>query len=448
MDAPPAASTPAARPLLQNSRSSGSLSECDDGSTAPAPNQVVARSAQGGVFYLFNHQAGGHKPFLRTANGHVCKPVIPLELQFYQALDERYAQLKPFVPPFIGVVSVELSLPSSSGGGGGATSSDSDAAAPMAASSSVGDLTQLVADRKSPAKSSFTTKVSLPSSAHGKKRRLGKHPSGGGGGDAAPASYSAKLWRKERTKRKAGVTRSNSTGPLKDILSTAALSPSLWLAVCGCCMAVACSRSLTSSRRTAHYLVLDDLTLQYSRPCVLDIKMGTRQHGEDATPAKALSHTAKCEATTSASLGLRLCGMQVYNEAKEKYTLWDKHWGRKLAAADIQPALETYLSNGSALRYDVLAPILTKVQALKRVLEQTRGLRFWGASLLVIYEGDTRQSAPREGVYLIDFAHCQMSPALDSPDDGLVLGLANIDRFLSAILASGSAATHELQQQD
>lgn len=90
-----------------------------------------------------------------------------------------------------------------------------------------------------------------------------------------------------------------------------------------------------------HYLVLGDLTLQYSRPCVLDIKMGTRQHGEDATPAKALSHTAKCEATTSASLGLRICGMQIFNQEDDKYTLWDKHWGRKLTTDDIEPALET-----------------------------------------------------------------------------------------------------------
>lgn len=90
-----------------------------------------------------------------------------------------------------------------------------------------------------------------------------------------------------------------------------------------------------------HYLVLGDLTQQYVHPCVLDIKMGTRQHGEDATPAKALSHTAKCEATTSASLGLRICGMQVYNQQDDKYTLWDKHWGRKLTADDIEPALET-----------------------------------------------------------------------------------------------------------
>lgn len=204
----PAAAGP--RATLQTSRSSGSLSESDEGGS-PAANQVVARSAQGAVFFLFNHQAGGHKPFLRSPGGHVCKPAIPLEVQFYQALDQRHAQLKPFVPPFVGVVSVELSLPSAD--------SDTAAAAPaMAASSSVGDLTQLVADRKSPAKSVSFPKVPLPASAHGKKRRLVKHPSG----SASPASYSAKLWRKERTKRKASVTRANSIGQFKDILSAPA----------------------------------------------------------------------------------------------------------------------------------------------------------------------------------------------------------------------------------
>jgi len=39
--------------------------------------------------------------------------------------------------------------------------------------------------------------------------------------------------------------------------------------------------------------------------------MGTRQHGDDATEAKRLGHTKRCAETTSSSLGLRVCGMQV-----------------------------------------------------------------------------------------------------------------------------------------
>ena len=181
------------------------------------------------------------------------------------------------------------------------------------------------------------------------------------------------------------------------------------------------------------YLMLEDLTESFKVPNVMDIKVGSKTYGPDASESKKNQEDAKYVGTRL-PFGFSVGGLIVHDFEDLKMTRFDKNFGRELKTDEVHKIPETFFA-GRVIP-EVVELLVAKMRELLKLYERQTAYHTYASSLLFLYDVDAVKRSLHGGnshnksleksvdLKLIDFAH--VFPAEGKIDENFLFGLKNL----------------------
>ncbi|KAI6207731.1 Kinase [Aphelenchoides besseyi] len=184
------------------------------------------------------------------------------------------------------------------------------------------------------------------------------------------------------------------------------------------------------------FILLEDVVSNFNCPCVIDLKLGIRQHGDDADEQKKLTQILKCSESTSLKYGIRLVGMQMFDRSVGDFIYVNKYEGRRMSKIQLGKTLALFFV---AAGYERTKRLLDQLYKLKQLIESLPGFRFFSSSLLIAYDGRPSSNSSDVVIKMIDFANATFSRFLsdkqyEGVDDGYLLGVNSLIGIVNGIL--------------
>ncbi|KAJ1952200.1 hypothetical protein IWQ62_006277 [Dispira parvispora] len=141
-----------------------------------------------------------------------------------------------------------------------------------------------------------------------------------------------------------------------------------------------------------HAVCLENLLYGFSKPCIMDLKMGQRLYDDQASEAKRQWGIEAARSTTTGCLGLRISGIEVFDQDKCDYVQYSGNYGKSLTKDTIPDGFRAFLplSMKQEYREFLIKEFTLALTEMIKVVE-AHELRMYGSSLLFVYEGDSQR---------------------------------------------------------
>ena len=182
---------------------------------------------------------------------------------------------------------------------------------------------------------------------------------------------------------------------------------------------------------TIHSIVLENLSHRFSKPNILDIKLGTKLFDDEASEEKKARMIQKAKDTTSLETGMRLTGFQVssvqrlalggfflLNSSVLQFQVYDtstgqavnapKSYGRSIKPSGLPDGIAKFFPIHSERSTQGLPKeqLLSVIEVIREIVAMIRDafaqleIRMAGGSFLIIYEGDLERA--KQGIALLE----------------------------------------------
>lgn len=202
------------------------------------------------------------------------------------------------------------------------------------------------------------------------------------------------------------------------------------------------TRELPEQRKDS-VLLLRDLASGYERPCVLDIKLGTRTWALGAAKDKVMRHRTKCGRGTTGQIKFRVRAAIWHAEDPTAYpcegeiNYVTREFGSSCSRGELADFLADFLRHGNMVEI-----VVKRLCEIKRALARLRAetdARMFSTSVLVVYDDAHREKIECR---ILDFAKTYFDikrraamchERLEDCEDGVIPALTNLIDMLSGI---------------